>query len=442
MPKIAFIGAGSFGFTRTLVKDLLTFPSMEGATLALMDIDKERLDYVAKACQRIIDEGKYPARIVTTMDRKEALKGADGVLITVLQGGLSIWRHDIEIPKKFGVDINIGDTRGPAGVFRALRTMPVLVDICRDVEKLAPNALILNYTNPMAMNCRAMQSQTSARVTGLCHSVQGTAEMMARWIGAPMEEIDFVCAGINHQAWFIEYLWKRKDAYPKLREAMKKPAIYNHEKVRNEMFMALGYYVTESSGHNSEYNAWFRKRPDLIKKYCQGGTGWNPGEYAYIVKHYAAREKNWRKDILKWLKDPKPLNLKRGHEYAASIFNAWLGGVPFKFNGNVPNTGVITNLPKDCCVEVPVYADKGGLNTVHVGALPPQLAAMNNISVSCEEMAVEAGRVGDPGLVYHSICFDPLTSSVLSLQEIRKMVNAMLAKNKDFLPHFKGRLKV
>ncbi len=442
MPKIAFIGAGSFGFTRTLVKDILTFPTMEGAMLALMDIDKDRLEYSRRACQRIIDEGKYPAKIVTTMDRKEALKGADGVLITVLQGGLSVWRHDIEIPKKFGVDINIGDTRGPAGVFRALRTIPLLLDICRDVEKVAPNALILNYTNPMAMNCRAMQSQTSARVSGLCHSVQGTAEMLARWIGAPMEEIDFVCAGINHQAWFIEYLWNRKDAYPKLREAIKKPKIYNHEKVRNEMFMALGYYVTESSGHNSEYNAWFRKRPDLIKKYCHGGTGWNPGEHAYIVKHYAAREKSWRKDILKWLNDPKPLNLKRGHEYAASIFNAWLGGTPFKFNGNVPNTGLITNLPANCCVEVPVYADKHGLNPIHVGALPPQLAAMNNISVSCEEMAVEAARIGDPGLVYHSICFDPLTSSVLSLQEIRKMVNMMLAKNKDFLPHFKGRLKV
>jgi len=442
MPKIAFIGAGSFGFTRTLVKDILTYPAMEGATLALMDVDKERLDYITRACQRIVDEGKYPAKIEATTDRKKALKGADAILITILQGGVDVFRSDIEIPKRYGVDICIGDTRGPSGIFRALRTMPVMVDICRDAERLCPDAVILNYTNPMAMNCRAMQSQTSMRVTGLCHSVQGTAGMLAKWIGAPMDEITYVCAGINHLSWFVKYEKNKRDAYPLIRKAMKRRSVYLHEQVRNEMFLALGYYVTESSGHNGEYNWWFRKRPDLIEKYCTKGSGWNPGAYAYVVKHYVQRKRTWRKAIREWLNDPKPLNLDRGHEYAASIINAYLGGKPFQFNGNVPNTGIVTNLPQDCCVEVPVYADRHGFNPVHVGPLPPQCAALTNVAVASEEMAVEACLKGDPDRVYHSICYDPLTAAVLSLAEIRKMVNAMLKKNKDFLPHFKGRLKV
>ena len=441
MPKIAFIGAGSFGFTRTLVKDILTFPAMRDAELALMDIDKERLDYVARACQRIVDEGKYPAKVTATTDRAKALKGADAVLITILQGGVRAFRHDIEIPKKYGVDTCIGDTRGPSGIFRALRTIPVMVDICRDAEKLCPNAVVLNYTNPMAMNCRAMQGQTSMRITGLCHSVQGTARMLASWIGAPMDEITYVCAGINHMSWFVKYEWNHEDAYPLIRKAMKRKSVYNHEHVRNEMFMALGYYVTESSGHNSEYNWWFRKRPDLVEKYCTTGTGWNPGAYAYIVEHYVRRQRTWRKAILDWLNDPEPLNLKRGHEYAASIINAYLGGEAFEFNGNVPNTGIVTNLPHDVCVEVPVYADRRGFNAVHVGALPPQCAALNNVTVASEEMAVEACLKGDPEMVYHAVCYDPLTAAVCSLAEIRKMVNAMLRKNRDYLPHFKGRLK-
>ena len=442
MPKIAFIGAGSFGFTRGLVRDLLTFPSTTGATLALMDINGERLDYVSRACRRIVREGKYPAKIVTTTNRQTALKNADAVVITILQGGLDIWRHDIEIPKRYGVDTNIGDTRGPSGIFRALRTIPVMLDICRDVERLAPNAIVLNYTNPMSMNCRAMQSQSPVRVTGLCHSVQGTAAMLARWIGAPMDEITYTCAGINHQAWYTKFEWRHADAYPLVRKAVQRKKVYDEERVRNEMFKALGYYVTESSGHNSEYNPWFRKRPDLIEKYCNYGTGWNPGKYAYVRDVYLARRKTWRKSVTDWLNDPKPLNLKCGHEYATSIINAWLGGDPFLFNGNVPNTGLVANLPPEVCVEVPVYADRKGFSPVHVGALPPACAALNNLNVAVEEMAVQGCLSGDPTLVYQAICLDPLTSAVLSLGEIRKMVNAMFKKNKNYLPHFKGRLKV
>lgn len=436
--KITFIGAGSLGFTRGLVRDLLTFPAFQDATIALMDIDEERLNFAKTAVDKIIKAGNYPAKIQATLNRAEALEGADGVVCTILAHSVNVWRNDIEIPKKYGVDINVGDTRGPAGVFRALRTIPVMLDICKDIEKYAPNAVFLNYTNPMAMLCRAMQTVSKVNVVGLCHSVQGTAEMLARWIGAPMEEITYFCAGINHQAWFLEYKWNGKDAYPLIREAITtRPEIYNEEQVRNEMFLHLGYYVTESSGHNSEYNAWFRKRQDLIEKYCTHGTGWNPGEYAYILKEYLAREDTWKDDVKYWL-EHAPVELKRGKEYAAYIFNAIIGdGTMFEFNGNVRNFGLIDNLPYGACVEVPIVASKRGFSPIKVGCLPPQVAILNYVNSMCEELAVEGSLTGDPMKVFHAICYDPLTSAVLSLAEIRDMVNEMFEANKDYLPQFK-----
>jgi alpha-galactosidase len=435
--KIAFIGAGSFGFTRDLVRDILSFPLLRDATLSLMDIDEERLSFIDRAVQRIVHEGKYSAHVKSTTNRKKALEGADVVICTILAGGVSVFRTDIEIPKVYGVDTNIGDTRGPSGVFRALRTIPVMLDICRDMEGLCPDAILINYTNPMAMLCRAMQRETKIKVTGLCHSVQGTAMMLAKWIGAPYDEITYVCAGINHQAWYVKFLWNGKDAYPLIRKAVEKEEIYNEDIVRNEMFRHLGYYVSESSGHNSEYNWWFRKRPDLIEKYCTNATGWNTGVYGFLVNEYEKREETWRKSIIDWVEDPKPVDLKRGHEYAASIINARIGGEPFKFNGNVPNTMIITNLPENSCVEVPVYADRMGFNPIPVGALPLQCAALNNVSVAVEEMAVEGCIAGDPLLVFRAIAYDPLTAAVLSLAEIRKMVNEMFDRNREYLPTFR-----
>ncbi len=434
--KIAFIGAGSLGFTRNLVRDILTFPALADCTITLMDINSERLSFAKEAVQRIVDAGAYPAKVVATMDRAEALKNADGVLCTILSGGVDIWRTDIEIPKKYGIDINVGDTRGPSGIFRALRTIPVMLDICKDIERYCPHAIFLNYTNPMAMLVRAMQTVSDIQVTGLCHSVQGTAEMLAKWIGAPMEEVTYLCAGINHQAWYLNYKWNGKDAYPLIREVMNKPEIYKEEIVRNEMFLHLDYYITESSGHNSEYNAWFRKRPDLIEKYCTHGTGWNPGEYAFILKHYLAREDNWMVDVEKWRNED--IKLDRGHEYAAYILNATIGdGTMFEFNGNVRNFGLIDNLPEGCCVEVPVLASKRGLDPIHVGALPDQLAILNNISARCEDLAVEASLTGDPRKVFHAILYDPLTSAMLSMNETQKMVDEMFVANQDYLPQFK-----
>jgi alpha-galactosidase len=438
MTKVAFIGAGSIGFTRGLVRDLLTFPRLQDATIALMDIDAERLEFARKSVQRIIDLGNYPARIETTMDRAEALQGADAVMVTILAGSTDVWRYDIEIPKQFGVDINVGDTRGPSGIFRALRTIPVMVDIAHDMERYCPDATMLNYTNPMAMLCRAMQHESKIRLTGLCHSVQGTAGMLAGWIGAPMDEITYTCAGINHMAWYLDFRWNGKDAYPLIRQAVSSNQdVYNEEIVRNEMFLHLDYYVTESSGHNSEYNWWFRKRPDLIEKYCIHGTGWNPGEYAYILKEYQQRNHSWKEEVEQWYASDNPISLERGLEYAAYIVNALQGGEPFQFNGNVPNTNLVTNLPQGACVEVPVWVSKKGFEPVHVGALPPQCAALTNLSAQIEEMAVEAALTGDPRLVFHAILHDPLTAAVLSMAEIKQMVNQMFEQNRAYLPQFK-----
>jgi alpha-galactosidase len=438
MTKITFIGAGSLGFTRGLVRDVLTFPLLQDATIALMDIDPERLEFAQKSVQRIIDMGKYPAKVTATLDRVEALRDADIVLVTILAGSTEVWRTDIEIPKQYGVDINVGDTRGPSGIFRALRTIPVMLDIARDMERYCPNATLLNYTNPMAMLCRALQRSSSIRLTGLCHSVQGTALMLSYWIGAPYKEISYTCAGLNHMAWYLKYEWNGTDAYPLIRKAInERPQIYNHEIVRNEMFLHLDYYVTESSGHNSEYNAWFRKRPDLIEKYCMPGTGWNPGEYAYILKEYQNAERTWKDEARQWFAVETPIELERGEEYAAHIINALMGGDPFEFNGNVPNTGLVTNLPQDACVEVPVWVSRKGFEPVHVGALPPQCSALTNLSAQIEEMAVEGALTGDPRLIFQAIAYDPLTSAVLSLAEIKQMVNQMFEQNRTYLPQFK-----
>ena len=437
MAKITFIGAGSFGFTRKLVKDVLTFPLLEGSTITLMDIDPERLDFITRAVQRIVDEGGYPATVEATLDREEALSGADYVMVTILAGSTDVWQHDILIPKKYGVDTNVGDTRGPSGIFRALRTIPVMLDIAKDMERLCPNAVMLNYTNPMAMLCRAMEQETDIQLTGLCHSVQGTAEMLARWIGAPMDEISYTCAGINHTAWYLKYEWNGEDAYPLIRKAITEDEdIYNEEQVRNEMFLAFDRYVTESSGHNSEYNPWFRKREDLIEKYCTHGTGWNPGEYAYILNEYTKRNTRWKDSITEWLDDPEPKDLTRGHEYAAYIVNAMEGGEPFQFNGNVANNGLITNLPQGACVEVPVWASRSGFQAVPVGALPPQVAVLTGQNSQIEEMAVEGCLTGDKRLVYQAIANDPLSAAVLSLAEIQQMVDEMFAQNEGYLPTF------
>ncbi len=434
--KFAFIGAGSFVFTRNIVRDLLTFPAFADCEIALMDIHAERLALIHKVCDRINEAMGGTATITSTLDRREALSGADGVLCTVFNGDIDIWRHDIEIPKTFGVDTNVGDTRSVSGIFRALRNIPLMLDICHDIEECCPNAVFLNYTNPMSMLCSAMQTYTKVNVTGLCHSVQGTADMLAGWLGIPASEIQYLCAGVNHQAFYLELKHKGVDLYPALRQKIEDPEFYNKEIVRNEMFRHLDYYVTESSGHNSEYNQWFRKRPDLIEKYCTHGTNWNPGEYAFSLNLRLKRD--WKAEFGGWL-EKNVVDKNRSKEYAANIFNAVIGDLtPFWFNGNVINDGCITNLPKNACVEIPVYASEAGFRKQYVGALPGHIAILVNTTASMESLVVEAAMEKDRRKVFHAVCMDPLTSAVCSLQEIKDMCDQLFAVNEAFLGDYKG----
>ena len=436
--KFAFIGAGSLGFTRDLVRDLMTFDAFGDCTIALMDINEKRLAYAKKGIERIIREGNYGARVEATTDRIEALKDADGVVITILQGGVDVWRHDIEIPKKYGVDICVGDTRGPSGIFRFLRTAPVLLDIIRDVEKYCPNAIVLNYTNPMAMLVSFLQAQTKVSVTGLCHSVQGTAQMLTRWVGGRDEDTSYTCVGVNHQAFYLDFRVNGEDAYPALFEAIKRPEVAQEEPVRIEMFKYLGYFPTESSGHNSEYNAWFRKRPDLIEKYCMHGTGWNPGAYAYILNQYLGREDTWEKEYTDWL-DHGELDLNRGQEYAANIFNAVLGDhTPFPFNANVRNHGNVTNIDEGACVEIPAVAAEGGIITDGTYTLPQHLSILVNNTAKIEELAVRGAMEGDARKIFRACLFDPLTASVCSMEEVHSMVRELFEINKPYLGYFRN----
>jgi alpha-galactosidase len=438
MPKIAFVGAGSLGFTRTLVIDMMSYEDLAASTISLIDIDAERLDYARRAVERIMEVGKYPAKVEATTDRAAGLKDADIVIITILAHGVEGFRPEIEIPMEYGVDFNVGDSYGTAAVFRALRTIPPMLDIARDVEKHAPNAYILNYTNPMVMLCQALFRETDVRLVGLCHSVQGLAAKLASWIDVPRDEVVWECAGINHQAWLLRFERENgEDLYPLLREAVDKPETWEQDIVRNEMFKALGYYVTESSGHNSEYNWWFRKRPDLIEKYCTHGKDWNPGVHGYILQEYAEAAEGWQQHLEDYAEGRVEIELGRSHEYASKIVRGLLLDETFKFNGNIPNTSLITNLPQGCVVEVPIIADKTGFKGIHVGDLPAQLVALNHITTMVSELTVEAALSGDPVAAYHACCYDPLAASKLSLPEIQEMVNELLKAQAHLLPQFK-----
>ncbi len=434
--KIAFIGAGSLQFTTSCMRDLLTYPAFKGAEFALMDTNKRNLEDIARCCEKIKDVMDPTCTISKTMDRTEALKGADGVLCTVFNGDVDIWRHEIEIPKKYGVDINVGDTRSVSGIFRALRNIPLMLDICNDIEKYCPNAVFLNYTNPMSMLCGAMQKYANVEVTGLCHSVQGTIKMLAEWLNVPVEEIDYKCMGVNHQSFYTVLRHKGEDLYPRLKKLLENPEYYNKEIVRNEMFLKLGYYVTESSGHNSEYNQWFRKRPELVEKYCTKSTNWNPGLNAFSLNLRLARKEDTSKQYNEWLE--KELDTSKSMEYAADVFNARIGdGKPFIFNGNVLNCGAIENLPYDACVEVPVVVDRMGFKTTVAGKLPEHLAILVNTTARLESLVIEASQRKSKEMVYHAVFNDPLTSAVCSLDEIVKMCDEIFEKNIDFLGDYR-----
>ncbi|MBC7217340.1 MAG: alpha-galactosidase [Candidatus Caldatribacterium sp.] len=433
--KVTFIGAGSLVFTQRLLVDLARLPfPREEIEIALVDINERRLSYIHRIAQRIFRENNIPVeRILATTDRREALPGSQYVFISILVGDIEAIRKDIEIPLRYGVDQCIGDTIGPGGVFRALRTAPVILAMCQDIVELCPEAFVFNYTNPMSILCWVVKERyPSLRFYGLCHSVQHTARQIARYMDWPFEKLEYWVAGINHQAWFLELRLDGKDVYPLLRERVEDPEIWRMDTTRIEMFKHLGYYVTESSGHNSEYNPWFRKRPDLLKRFTPGG-GWN-GETGFILKLYGEDRESYERELERIASGEVSINYEESEEYGMKIIYALESGEIFRANINLPNKGLITNLPPQCVVEVPCFVEKGRIRPAFVGDLPLQLAALNRMVVQSQEMAVQAILEGKRDYVYYALYYDPLTAAVLSLDEIKKMVDEMFEAEREYLP--------
>lgn len=424
--KIAMIGAGSAIFAQGLLTDILSWPELQDATIALMDIAADRLEVIGALADRLVREQRLPTRIETTADRRAALDGADYVIAMIQVGGVPAIGPDLAISQRYGVDQAVGDTLGPGGIFRGLRTIPPLLAICRDMEELCPHALLLNYANPMAMNCWAIAAATKIRAIGLCHSVQGTSRRLAEFIGAPYEEITYWVAGINHQAWFLRFERNGQDAYPALRAAMDDPAIYDRDRVRFEVLRHFGAFVTESSMHTSEYLPYFRRTP-AIRDHHRLSWG-------HMMDGYIAAHERYYAQLQRQVAGTEPIPTGRTNEYCALIIHAIETGTPFRMNGNVPNTGLITNLPDGCCVEVPCLVDDAGVHPCHVGALPPQLAGLNRTNISVQELAVTAALEGNREAVYQAVALDPLTASVLTLDQCRRLTDDMFAASEPWLP--------
>ena len=442
MTKITLIGAGSVVFTRNLCSDILLVPELQECTISLMDIDAERLKMAQALVQAIVDHRGLKAKVEASLDRREAIKGADHVITTFQQGGLDAYKLDIEIPQKYGVEQCVGDTMGPGGVFRSLRTIPVLIDLGFEMDELAPDALLLNYVNPMSSNCWGFYEATGRPHVGLCHSVQGTSEMLAEFIDVPYEDISFFCAGINHQAWFLEFMRGKDDLYPLIEDAILKPEIYAKEPVRIDIMKHFGYFVTESSGHASEYMPYFRKNAqmveeDLVPKFSDKVNYWfdyaRSGGY---LRHCIERFKEYREEYEDLLAGTKTLREERSHEYGSYIIEAIETGKLAKINGNVPNHGLIDNLPESCCVEVPCLVDGSGIQPVKVGVLPNQLAALNRTMVNVQSLIVEASLTGDTESIKHAISLDPLAAAVCTLDQISAMTDEMFEAQKEWLPQF------
>ena len=438
MPKITFIGAGSLVFTRNLTNDILLTPALSDSTIALMDVDAQRLEQSRQIVQSMIDRRGSKATVVATLDRKQAIEGSDYVITTFQQGGLDAYKLDIEIPQQYGVEQCVGDTLGPGGVFRALRTIPVLIDISSEIDQFAPDALLLNYVNPMAANCWAIAASTGLPHVGLCHSVQGTSELLAEWIKTSYDDVIFFCAGINHQAFFLEFRSKEEDLYPKIFAAVEDPAIYGQEPVRIDLLKYFGYFVTESSGHASEYAPYFRKSAkmvnnDLVPRFTDPVNDWFEfGRTGGYLRHCYDRVQKFQQEYDSILQEE--LTSERTHEYGARIIEAIETNRPITINGNIPNDDLIDNLPAGCCVEVPCLVDANGIQPIKVGSLPPQLAALNRTNINVQELIVEAALTGSKEAVYHAVMLDPLTAAVCTLPQIHELVDKMLAAEAQWLP--------
>jgi alpha-galactosidase len=417
MPRIAFVGAGSTVFTRNLVSDVLSHPELRDSTFALMDIDPARL-----RTSELVVRSLGARNVEATDDRRAALDGADYVVTSFQVGGYRpATVTDFEVPKRHGLRQTIADTLGVGGIMRGLRTIPVLLDVCRDMEDGCPDALLLQYVNPMAMLCWAVAEASSVRSVGLCHSVQHTAGLLARDLG--VESVDHHVAGINHLAFFLRLEHEGEDLYPALREV--EPPEDN--RVRYELFKHFGYFVTESSEHLAEYVPWFIKagRWDLIERFNIPLDEYPRRCEAQIAGWEALRRR---------VEAGEELPVARSQEYGADIIRACETGEPFGFNGNVPNRGLIDNLPHDCCVEVPCIAGARGVEPQAVGALPRHLAALIQTNVNVQGLTVDAALTGNRESIYHAAMLDPHTAAELSLDEIAALVDDLLAAHGDWIP--------
>ncbi len=429
-PKITFVGAGSTVFAKNLIGDIVSYPELTDATLTLFDIDEDRLATSEIVARKLVSSAAAGCKVETSTERREALSGADYVICMIQVAGYKPGTvTDFEIPKKYGLRQTIADTLGIGGIMRGLRTIPVLVDIAKDMEDVCPDALFLQYVNPMAMNCWAITRATKISTVGLCHSVQGTAGVLANDIGVPIEEINFTCAGINHMAFYTTFERDGEDLYPAIRHIMDDGRVPDDNRVRYEMLKRTGYFVTESSEHFAEYVPWFIKhdRPDLIE------------EFNIPLDEYPRR---CERQITRWegmrerYEGEEPIEHKRTHEYASQIILGKETGTPQVIYGNVPNHGLIENLPDDCCVEVPVLVDRNGLQPTAVGSLPVHLAALMQTNINVQRLTVEAAVTGKREHIYHAAMLDPHTAAELDLDQIWHLVDDLIEAHGDWLPQY------
>lgn len=430
MTKITIIGAGS-AFTQEIAVDILNIEGVEGGTIALVDIDADRLEIARKLVLKIIEMTGKRWDVIASVDRREVLSGSRFVINQIEVGGLQTVRYEYEIPLKYGVNQCIGDTLGPGGLFKTLRTLPSWMDIVRDIEELCPDCIILNYTNPMSAVTLLTSRITEIPVVGLCHSIQNTSRQLAKYAGVPYEEMQWRAGGINHMSWFVELTHQGKDLYPVLREKIKDPDLLKKDPVRFDAMKYLGAFVSESSGHFSEYIPYYRKRQDLIDQHCSSG-------YNGATGFYANNWPIWRKEndeqILQKLEGKLPISLESSNEYAAIIIEAMLKNEPKVIYGNVPNEGLIHNLPQNGVVEVACMIDRNGVNPCRFGELPEHLAALCRSNMAFFELAVGAVLENDKDMARHALMVDPLSAAVCSLKEISDMFEELYEAERDFIP--------
>jgi len=439
--KVAFIGAGSIGFTRGLLRDLLSVPEFSGIEVAFTDINEKNLDMVTRLCQRDVDGNGLKIRIEATTDRRKALRGAQYVINVVRVGGIEAFQHDIDIPLKYGVDQCVGDTICAGGIMYGQRGVPVMLDFCKDIRDVcAKDVLLLNYANPNAMMTWAANHYGKVNTIGLCHGVQGGHWQIAHALGLQQSDLDIVCAGINHQTWYVKVSHKGEDMTGKILEAFERhPQYRESEKVRIDMLKRFGYYSTESNGHLSEYVAWYRKRPEEIKDWIWLGS-WICGETGGYLR-VCTEGRNWfESDFPNWIKEPAWVYdaSKRSHEHGARIIEGLETGRIYRGHFNVVNDGCITNLPDDSIVEVPGYVDGNGVSIPKVGDLPMGCAAVCNASISVQRLSVAAAAKGDDLLLRQAMLMDPLVGAVCNPPEVWQMVDEMLIAQAKWLPQYKA----